>query len=189
MPSTYESRTQRAYTESTPVKFNFSTRAHGTMLPPKAAAEVDLPLEIECAVEEAADQDDCVGSSRTTDSNRIITRSGVVRAEPKVGNVPASDSFTAIDCPCCYRPLIVSWRDARPAGDVLQDAFGCDPADLYRFFEPDEWLTSWELPLYLVWGTASDWRTIAGLWRATRSRGEGRFLSLADIERGSNQGR
>jgi hypothetical protein len=94
------------------------------------------------------------------------------------------ESFTAADCPCCYRPLVVSWKDARPASDVLQEAFGCDPADLYRFFERDEWLQEWELPLELTWGTAADWRAIAGIWRSTRSRRGGRFLSLVDIERG-----
>jgi hypothetical protein len=96
-----------------------------------------------------------------------------------------SDTFTAANCPCCYRPLVVSWKDARPASDVLQDAFGCDPADLYRFFDRDEWLQNWELPLYLTWGTAADWRAIAEFWRATRARKEGRFLSLDEIGRAS----
>lgn len=93
------------------------------------------------------------------------------------------DTFTAADCPCCYRPLVVSWKDARPASDVLQEAFGCDPADLYRFFDPEEWLQEWELPLELTWGTAADWHAIAGIWRSTRARRGGRFLSLTDIER------
>jgi hypothetical protein len=66
---------------------------------------------------------------------------------------------------------------------VLQEAFGCDPADLYRFFDPEEWLQEWELPLELTWGTAADWHAIAGIWRSTRARRGGRFLSLTDIER------
>jgi hypothetical protein len=99
-----------------------------------------------------------------------------------------SETFTAADCPRCYRPLVVSWKDARPASDVLQDAFGCDPADLYRFFEPHEWLQRWELPLQLTWGTTADWHAIAGIWRATRARREGHFLSLQDIERGLKRG-
>jgi hypothetical protein len=98
-----------------------------------------------------------------------------------------SGSFTAADCPSCYRPLVVSWKDARPASDVLQDAFGCDPADLYRFFDRHEWLQRWELPLQLTWGTAAEWRNIAGIWRVTRARKEGRYLSLDEIERAANR--
>lgn len=91
------------------------------------------------------------------------------------------------DCPACYRPLVVSFRDARPAGDVLQDAFGCDPADLYRFFDDEEWLTRWELPLDITWGTAAEWRAIAAIWRETRARRgdvRPRFLSLEEINAG-----
>jgi len=117
-----------------------------------------------------------------------VSRSGIVLTDPNRRDLTMSESYTAADCPCCFRPLIVSWKDARPASDVLQDAFGCDPADLYRFFDRDEWLQRWELPLAMTWGTATDWRSIAGIWRATRARREGGFMSLADIERGSKRG-
>jgi hypothetical protein len=107
---------------------------------------------------------------------------------PPTSGVRTSEIYAAVDCPCCYRPLVVSWKDARPANDVLQDAFGCDPADLYRFFEPDEWLQQWELPLQLTWGTSEEWRQIAGIWRATRAKKSGKYLSLTDIERGFKTG-
>jgi hypothetical protein len=107
--------------------------------------------------------------------------SGIIRSAPRNDDVPASVSYSAADCPCCYRPLIVSWKDAGPASDVLQDAFGCDPENLDRFFEPEDWLRSWDLPLHLTWGTAAEWHAIRGIWRATRSRKEGRFLSLTEI--------
>ena len=117
-----------------------------------------------------------------------VSRSGIVLSDPNRRDILMSESYTAADCPCCFRPLIVSWKDARPASDVLQDAFGCDPSDLYRFFDREEWLQRWELPLAMTWGTAADWRAIGGIWRATRARREGGFMSLADIERGSKCG-
>jgi hypothetical protein len=97
-----------------------------------------------------------------------------------------SAAFSAADCPACYRPLAVSFRDARPAGEMIQEVYGCDVDDLCRYFAPDEWLQKFDPPLVLMWGTEAEWEAIAAIWRETRARKEGqdRFLSLKEIELG-----
>lgn len=95
-----------------------------------------------------------------------------------------STIFTPTDCPLCFRPLVVSFTDARPAGEVVQNLYGCDVEDLRRFFGPEEWLTKFELPLYLTWGTTQEWLEIAGIWRETRTRRAVRFMSLEEINDG-----
>ena len=100
-----------------------------------------------------------------------------------------SQSFPPTDCPSCFRPLVVSFADARPAGEVVQNLYGCDVEDLRRFFRPDEWLTKFELPLWLMWGTAEDWMTIAQIWRETRMMRDARFMSLDEINEGWSERR
>jgi hypothetical protein len=98
------------------------------------------------------------------------------------GTDAVRSAYTQDDCPACYRPLVVSFPDARPAGEVIQELYGCDVDDLHRFFAPDEWLTRFELPLWLIWGTAEEWQAIATIWRETRAKKRGpRFMSLDEI--------
>jgi hypothetical protein len=99
-----------------------------------------------------------------------------------------STSFTSANCPQCFRPLVVSFTDRRPAGEVVQNLYGCDVEDLRRFFRPDEWLTKFELPLQLIWGTAADWEAIAQIWRATRAKCEPRLMSLEEISQAWEEG-
>jgi hypothetical protein len=187
MPSTSEAWTQRRFHEITPVKkltFLHARPLHGAT----RASDGSLPVDPSPAFVEHAVAPDLDEGIEHGDDRGPVSKSGVVLSAPPRDEIRASESFTAADCPCCFRPLIVSWKDARPASDVLQDAFGCDPGDLYRFFDRDEWLQRWELPLAMTWGTASDWRAIGGIWRATRARRNGGFLSLADIARGTKRG-
>ena len=98
-------------------------------------------------------------------------------------------AFTPESCPACYWPIIISWGPpAGPVSDVVQEALGGSVEALLRFFSPDEVLRRWELPLVMTWGRSEDWRAIADLWRATRLRREGGFLSLAEINAGWDGG-
>jgi hypothetical protein len=132
--------------------------------------------------------------SKSVEENRLIPLSGErsrsVATEDdstRAEDTPLlSASFSAADCPACYRCLVVSFHDARPAGELIQEIYACDVDDLCRFFGRDEWLRNFDLPLVLTWGTAAEWRAIAAVWRETRARKEGeeRFLSLEEIEVG-----
>lgn len=94
-------------------------------------------------------------------------------------------TFTPEACPACYWPLIISWGPpAGPVSDVVQGALGGSVEALLRFFSPDEVLGQWELPLIMMWGTASQWLEMAAIWRAARMKREGGFMSLAEINAG-----
>jgi hypothetical protein len=91
-------------------------------------------------------------------------------------------------CAECWHVLVVSFVDAAPANELVQQACGGDVDALFRFFDPSEWLKQWALPLTVTWGTAEQWRVVADMWRVTRSRKDGRFLSLAEINAGWDGG-
>jgi hypothetical protein len=96
-------------------------------------------------------------------------------------------SYSDPSCPQCWHFLAIGWRGG-PAPDVVQDAVGCSSVALARFFDPPDWWSAWTLPLTVVFGTSAEWRTVAGWWRETRERREGRYLSLAEINAGWDGG-
>ena len=86
-------------------------------------------------------------------------------------------------CQQCFHVLAVDWSKAAPAPEIVQQAVGGDVDALHAFFDQSEWLREWSLPLWITWGTAAEWITIAEIWRATRTRRE-RFLTLEEISAG-----
>lgn len=92
-------------------------------------------------------------------------------------------------CANCWHYVALTFEPRlAPVPPIVQEAVGGDGDAVERFFEPELWAKDWGLPLWLAWANADEWQVVAGWWRESRARREGRFLSLEEIERGWDGG-
>lgn len=73
-------------------------------------------------------------------------------------------------CPSCWPAFLVDVNEGRPAGELAQVAFGCDAAELRRFFHPSEWLDGFTMHMTILIGTPEEWEAVAALWRESRRK-------------------